>query len=208
MTRLRARNLLPAFKRALDLSGRLRPVWVYIALEEGVDYTYPAMGDFSKDEDHDPRTRLWYTAAKAANGRVIWVGPYDDAYGRGSVISCSAAIKDDKGKFLGVAGFDLLEDFVKSHILRVTEQQPYDAFLVDGQGKVLIPDGPENLPTDVVDRIRERERNVRTDDKLMAYFPLHVNDWYVNDWYYVVVANPDRIQEVLDSMRGQQNDSQ
>jgi hypothetical protein len=60
------------------------------------------------------------------------------------------------------------------------------------------------LPPKVVEEINNGESGyVRTDDKLVAYFPLRVSDWY-----YVVVADPDHIQEVLDSMQGQQNGSQ
>jgi len=117
------------------------------------------------------------------------------------MISCSAPIHDSDN-FLGVAGFDLREEFVISEMLKI-KGQPYAAFLVDGNGKVLIQNMPEKLPEEVVEGIRKkREGRIRTDDKLAAYFRLGVNDWY-----YVVVTDWDHIQEALDSMQGQQNDS-
>ena len=106
-------------------------------------------------------------------------------------ISCSAPIYDDDDNFLGVVGFDLLEDFVISEILNITEQCHVDAFLVDGQGKVLIQAGTKSLPPKVVEAINnEREGHIRTDDKLVAYFRLDFSDWY-----YVVVADSDHTQK-------------
>jgi len=204
MTQQRAMMLLPAFKRTMERSVGLltgeRLVWVYTATEKGVDYTWPRI-NVPPPPKYDPRKRKWYTQAKDAKGRVIWVVPYEDAFGQGTMISCSAPIHDSDN-FLGVAGFDLREEFVISEMLKI-KGQPYAAFLVDGNGKVLIQNMPEKLPEEVVEGIRKkREGRIRTDDKLAAYFRLGVNDWY-----YVVVTDWDHIQEALDSMQGQQNDS-
>lgn len=175
-------------------------VWVYVALEEGVDCTYPGMDVFP--DEYDPRDRPWYQAAKNSHGEVVWVSPYADILGQGRMISCSAPIHDYENNFMGVTGFDLLEDFVISDILKIIEQPHLDAFLVDGRGEVLIPDEPRKLTIEVVEGIQKGESgHVRTDDKLVAYFPLHVSDWY-----YVVVADLDDIQEVLDYFAGQQSD--
>ena len=115
--------------------------------------------------------------------------------GLGHMLSCSAPIHDDGNNFLGVAGLDLREDFVISEILKI-KNQPYAAFLVDGQGDVLIQNVPGNLPEEVVKEIEVgREGHIRTNDKLVAYFQLGVKDWY-----YVVLADLDRIKEVLKSM--------
>lgn len=189
------------FERTKVRSSRLLTdeplVWVYVALEEGVDCTYPGMDGFP--DDYDPRDRPWYQAAKNSHGEVVWVSPYADILGQGRVISCSAPIHDYENSFMGVTGFDLLEDFVISDILKIIEQPHLDAFLVDGRGEVLIPDEPRKLTIEVVERIQEGESgHVRTDDKLVAYFPLHVSDWY-----YVVVADLDDIQEVLNYFAGQ-----
>ncbi len=192
--------------------------WIYVALKEGLDCTYPGNGDFP--DKYDPRDRPWYNAAARLHlpDSVIWVGPYNDALGKGRMFSCSGPIYDYNNNFLGVVCFDLLEDFVISDILKITEQRHVhaylvlkttkqthvDEFLVDGRRKALVPVKPGELQAEVVEHIKEgKSGHVRTDDKLVAYFPLHVSDWY-----YVVVADSDHIQEILDSMQGEQNGSQ
>ena len=211
--------LLPALKRAMLSScgnSQAEPLideeirllltktgvpikWVYFSSKDGADWTYPGMG---YPEGYHPHDQSWYKKARAPNRGLIWVEPYEDALGIGHVLSCSAPIYDYNDEFLGVVGFDLLESFVNGKILKGTDDPYVDAFLVNGEGKVLLQ-GDEDLPRGVGDKIKNRESHIRTDDKLVAYFPLHVSDWY-----YVVVADSDHIQEVLDSMQGQQNGSQ
>ena len=207
--------------------------WVYVALKERLDCTYPGNGDFPVK--YDPRDRPWYKAAESLHlpDSVIWVGPYEDALGKGRMLSCSGPIYDYENNFLGVVCFDALEDLVISDILKVaeehrveaylvlktTEQIHVDAFLVDGRRKALVRVKPEKLPMKVVERIKEgKSGHVRTDHKLAAYFPLHVSSFAPAEppcptpllhhkCYYVVVVDSDHIREVLDSMREYQNDS-
>lgn len=189
------------FVRAVGRSRR-NTIWVYVALEEGVDCTYPGMGGFR--DQYDPRDRPWYSAAKNSNGEVVWVGPYHDVLGLGRVLSCTAPIYDYSGRFLGVAGFDLLEEFVRTEILRITPSDHHDAFLVDGRGKVLISGVPGHLPSEVVEDIRtRREGRIKTNDKLISHFRLDGSNWH-----YVVAAESDHLQDVLASMVHQSDDGE
>ena len=202
-------------------------------MKERLDCAYPGSGDFPVNDE--PQSRPCYKAAKSLGlpGSLIWVGPYEDALGKGRMLSCSGPIYDYDNNFLGVVCFDLLEDLVIGDILKITEPphvQAYlvlktakrihvDAFLVDGRRKALVLVKPGKLPAKVVEHIKKGESgHVRTDDKLVVYFPLYVRSFAPAELpcptpllhhkcYFVVVVNSAHIQDVLDSMKEQQNDS-
>jgi serine/threonine protein kinase len=174
--------------------------WAYVGLKSGIDCTYPGVGGFRRD--YDPRLRPWYIeAAQLPNRGVVW-SIYLDELGMGRVLTCSAPIYDHDDRFLGVVGVDLLERFVKSEMLKIADPLLVDAFLVNGQGEVLVSNVKGNLPAGAVKEIQARKKGrIRIKDKLVAYFPVKVSGWY-----YVVVADVDHIQKVLDTMPRQQHD--
>lgn len=63
--------------------------------------------DWQAPEGFDPRQRLWYQSAVAADGRTAYSGVYIDNISLQPVISFSTAIFDSSGSLRGVLGLDL-----------------------------------------------------------------------------------------------------
>lgn len=103
---------------------------LFVGFEDGFYIGYPYLIDYTPN--FDPRTRGWYKDAKQEPSKAIWGLPYVDAGQlRDIVITCSKAVMDADGKFIGAAGIDvsltmllkLMEetgnhgDFIKNKIL-------------------------------------------------------------------------------------------
>ena len=206
---VRLESVLPSLlQRGLDdvnerftLTGHGSPVgWVYVGTPSGVHTAYPGHGGYAAD--FDPRLRPWYKlSADEPAHRVQWGNPYIDASGLGRILPCSTSVLDEDGQLLGVAGMDIPFDYLIDALLEPTEQPIEEAFLLDGDGRIVVrsrgdqgeADGAlamEPFPDALVVAAARAGRfaNVAHDGKRYWVFPLEALGWV-----YVVDADPDRL---------------
>ncbi|MCK6506022.1 serine/threonine protein kinase [Myxococcota bacterium] len=120
-------------------------VWAYVALEQsGLMYMSPGAAGW--DDQYDPRTRPWYRVNLGVTGNV-WGTPYVDLMGQGRLLSATRSLTLPDGTFLGVAGVDLLFEDVVERLVAAPELPGFrTAYLVDGQGRVMVESAARDLP--------------------------------------------------------------
>lgn len=138
--------------------------------------------------DYDARTRPWYTDAVAANGTVL-TDPYMDTTGD-LVITIGSPVKDGT-RLMGVAGADLSLDVLVGMIDSVNLGGNGHAFLVSGDGKVLVSPNKNHLMKTLseiygtsVPRIEQRTQSVEINGQhqLLSFIPvsgLPSADWHI-----------------------------
>ncbi|MBR1671906.1 MAG: SpoIIE family protein phosphatase [Fretibacterium sp.] len=83
----------------------------------------------------------WYRRAVRTNG-LCFTDAYQDAFGRGMVITCVAPVYDEKNEFAGVVGMDILFPVLYRIIIGrglKEEAEGAYAFLVDREGSLIEP---------------------------------------------------------------------
>lgn len=115
--------------------------WIYTTFENGVDRTYPW---FSNDNiamaSWDPRSRAYYTGATQVNNplkEAVWVTPYQDAAGRGWIVTCSVPLYSKAGRFLGVQANDITLDSLVNSVLSIKIKKTGYAFLLSKDGHTI-----------------------------------------------------------------------
>ena len=111
----------------------------YVALDDGgvIAFDHDIIDTLIQVKPFDPRTRPWFTSAHEA-GHTVWVDTYIDANTKKLATTCAAPFYDARDNFLGVVGFDLLLDTIQQDLLKLDMGQKGYAFLVNGQGHVLV----------------------------------------------------------------------
>lgn len=90
--------------------------------------------------DFQASQRIWFTGSTLQNNpqRATWWTPvYEDATGRGLVTTAAAPAYDEQGQLLGVAGFDISLDEMRTKIESTTFLQAGYAFLIDSTGRAI-----------------------------------------------------------------------
>jgi len=157
----------------------------FLTLANGVHVVYPGLGGFKPD--YDGRKRPKYKLAENKHG-VQWGNPYPDRYGHGLLLPSSIPLYDDKGAFLGVAGFDMTFDFIIEKLLPMEGDKVVDeTYLVDDQGRVVARarQGRALAPGEPFGDARDRLANVAHDAP--------------------VQMDPLRFPEVVAAIRGKTN---
>ncbi|MFN8568770.1 MAG: ATP-binding protein [Kouleothrix sp.] len=177
----------------------------YVALDEGgvIAFDHDINDTLLQVQPFDPRTRPWYTSARAA-GHTVWVDTYIDANTKQLATTCATPFYDKRDNLLGVVGFDLLLDTIQQDLLKLDMGQSGYAFLVNGEGQVLVrpdlrpngqlwnkPFASENLLTTSDDKLHaafermvNREQGVeriilKGDSVYLAYAPIQSTGWSV-----------------------------
>ncbi|MEJ6655022.1 MAG: methyl-accepting chemotaxis protein [Pseudomonas sp.] len=101
----------------------------------GADGSFIQTPDEELPDDYDPRTRPWYTGAAQANGLFL-TEPYQDT--TGILVITMAAPVSKNGQLIGVAGGDLSLETLVGIINSVDFGGMGHAFLVSGDGQVLV----------------------------------------------------------------------
>ena len=187
--------------------------WTYLGVERsGLLVIFPGARG-SGGPTYDPRTRPWFSQAKAAweaglRGRCRWTRPFLDLMGQGVVIACLQPLEDDSGRFLGVSAIDLTFDYVLEHHMQMTDEPGFRAaYLVDDENQIVLAtnasvediratakQNPDNevrmgpFPDPVVsDSVRAGRsgHHVRDDGSLAIWVRLHHLHWS-----YVAVFGP------------------
>lgn len=90
--------------------------------------------------DFDVTGRGWYLAAKPSENptsKVVWSAPYEDAALNGLVITTSAPVIDNIGRFQGVAAMDVQITRVIDLVANVQIGENGYAFLVDNNNRLI-----------------------------------------------------------------------
>ncbi len=111
----------------------------YIGLDDGgvVAFNQDIINKLLELRPFDVRTRPWYIAARDA-GHTVWVDTYIDANTGNLVTTCATPLYDERGKFIGVVGFDMLLDTIQQDLLQLDMGDAGYAFLINDKGKVLV----------------------------------------------------------------------
>ena len=201
----------PALRQSLMREGT-SVSWAYLALEEGVQLSYP--GKTGYPVDYDPRRQPWYKLSARKHG-IQWGHPHIDLQGQGLVLSCTTALFDQHEAFRGVAGLDLTFDYIIKNWMAMPELPALqESYLLDSKGEIIIRssdrkkkqglrfgenrlesvlDTPPFSQQKVLDAVRHAklgysEYSENSRNLIVAYYPLKSINWY-----YVVQVNADQL---------------
>jgi len=165
----------------------------YYATEQG-DFIIP--DNYTGDRpppDFDPRTRLWYSAAKEKNG-LIWTDVYEDNEDRGLAITCAQPFYNAAGRIAGVAGIGILINNLSDIIKEALFGETGEAFIFNENGYVIIANSSEEktnrvLPEDNDENIKNTAKQIINNEsgierviinkteKFIAYSKLNTISW-------------------------------
>ncbi len=116
----------------------------YIGLEDGgvVAFDKDIIDVIDAIKPFDVRSRSWYVAARES-GKTVWVDTYVDANTKQLTTTCATPIYDQRGRFIGVAGFDVLLNTIREDILKTDMGRDSSAFLINSRGEMLVRAGME-----------------------------------------------------------------
>jgi len=156
--------------------------------------------------DYDPRVRGWYKAASAA-GQTIVTEPYISVSAGKLVITLATPVQQG-GRMIGVSGVDTDLQTISNLINTLDFGGRGHAFIVNGEGKVLIhPKGELALKTlaDVYPgndlRIGSGLKEVEVDGRRQFISFTHVDGVPSADWYVALVLDQDAAFAMLGELR-------
>ena len=159
--------------------------FTYVGQANGVFTQRP---DAKMPEGYDPRQRPWYKQAVSA-GQTMLTPPYMAAVG-GLIVTIAMPVKKD-GQLLGVAGGDLSLDSLVSIINSVDSGGLGYAFLVSGDGQVIVSPDKDQVMKNLKDiypssslRVERGIQDVTLNgnERIMSFTPvtgLPSADWYI-----------------------------
>ena len=92
----------------------------------------------SEGDGYDPKERLWYIAAMAAEGEVALTSPYIDADSAELVIAYARRIFDGSGNPVGIVCIDVKIDYIKNLVINKMITPNSYGFMVDDHLNVII----------------------------------------------------------------------
>ena len=156
--------------------------------------------------DYDPRVRGWYKAASAANQTIV-TEPYISASAGKLVITLASPVQQG-GRLIGVSGVDTDLQTISNLINALDFDGSGHAFIVNGEGKILIhPKGELALksladiyPTDTP-RIGRGLKEVEFEGRKQFISFTHVDGVPSADWYVALVLDQDAAFAMLSELR-------
>ncbi|MCF4995262.1 HAMP domain-containing protein [Pseudomonas syringae] len=175
----------------------------YFGSLEGKMFSVPAR---ERPKDFDPRSRAWYKSAASANSTVV-TEPYVAVSSGKTVITVASPVRRN-GTMLGVMGADYDLAQVSGIINALDFNGHGRAFLVSGEGKILIhPDAKRVLKSlgDVyplgAPALREGLQQVHDDGKAQFLLFTHLDGVPSANWYVAVVLDEDAAFAMLNETR-------
>ncbi|MBC3412662.1 methyl-accepting chemotaxis protein [Pseudomonas sp. SWRI51] len=195
-------------KASLDRSLAL-PVYAsnfmltYFGAKDGRMQSVPAG---NRAADYDPRSRGWYKAATAA-GQTIVTEPYISASAGKLVITLATPVQQ-AGSLAGVAGVDTDLQTISKLINTLDFDGHGHAFIVNGEGKILIHPNAElalKTLTDVypgtTPSIGSGLKEVEVDGHKQFISFTHIDGVPSADWYVALVLDQDAAFAMLGELR-------
>ena len=170
-------------------------VEAYAVLANGLMYSYTPLR--FNDPQYDSRIRPWYLQAKMFPQKTIFTDVYEDATGKGLIITAAKNLSDTAGTFLGVVALDVQLDALTKIILETQITKSGYAFIVDNAGRYVVhPDmGKEGFKeyllhddkmafNDAYKRILNREKGfiegeINGEAYYLTFSPISLTDWSV-----------------------------
>ncbi|MDR2087895.1 MAG: response regulator [Clostridiales Family XIII bacterium] len=103
--------------------------WIKNAFRSSVNRALPA--------DYDPKTRPWYKAARAANGRIAFTGPYVDLRTGENVVSFSKSLRSADGEDFGVLVLDLDPKALWENVASLQFENGGCGMILDADGNIV-----------------------------------------------------------------------
>ncbi len=186
---------LPVYARNFQLT--------YFGGQDGAMQSVPAG---NRAADYDPRARGWYKAASSANQTIV-TEPYVSASSGKLVITLATPVQQG-GRLIGVSGADTDLQTISNLVNALDFDGQGHAFIVNGEGKVLIhPKGELALKslTDVypqgTPRIAGGLQSVSEGGREQFISFTHVDGVPSADWYVALVLDQDAAFAMLGELR-------
>jgi sensor histidine kinase YesM len=140
-------SLNEAIRRELNLLSHLGPllpamtnnpdiVDIYVGMESGMLFIYTPL--IYETIDYDPRVRPWYIDAAVNPGEAIFTEPYEDAFGKGIIMSVAKTVFNKQGTLLGVASIDINLDNFQKMVMETRILKSGYAFIINSDGKFIM----------------------------------------------------------------------
>ncbi len=186
---------LPVYSKNFQLT--------YFGGQDGSMQSVPAG---NRAADYDPRARGWYKAA-TASGQTIVTEPYLSASAGKLVITLATPVQQ-AGRLVGVSGVDTDLKTVSDLINALNFNGQGHAFIVNGQGKVMIhPDAELALKTlaDIypqdTPRIGSGLKELEAGGRKQFINFTHIDGVPSADWYVALVLDQDAAFAMLGDLR-------
>ncbi len=186
---------LPVYSKNFQLT--------YFGGQDGSMQSVPAG---NRAADYDPRARGWYKAA-TASGQTIVTEPYLSASAGKLVITLATPVQQ-AGRLVGVSGVDTDLKTVSDLINALNFNGQGHAFIVNGQGKVMIhPDAELALKTlaDIypqdTPRIGSGLMELEAGGRKQFINFTHIDGVPSADWYVALVLDQDAAFAMLGDLR-------
>lgn len=130
-------HLDPIYKNIKDINKNIE--WIYVNFDNGFERLYPWFDtNLYPSGDWDLREREYYKLAKLNTNRTVqWSKPYEDALGKGWMITASLPLYDKNDQFIGVQSIDVTIESLLNNILNFKIGQTGYAFLIDKEGNII-----------------------------------------------------------------------
>ena len=122
------------------LQGQLGVVALYFISANGSTIYYPNIDLATIVGDFDPRTEPFFTVATPENDperMPVWTPPYQDPALTGLLVTISAPVYDQAGRFRGVVAMDVQLAGITRQVSAVQVGQTGYAFLIDKAGRII-----------------------------------------------------------------------
>nr|WP_314876763.1 methyl-accepting chemotaxis protein [uncultured Pseudomonas sp.] len=186
---------LPVYANNFQLS--------YFGGQDGSMQSVPAG---NRAADYDPRQRGWYKAATAANQTIV-TEPYISASAGKLVITLATPVQQG-GRLLGVSGVDTDLQTISKLINALDFDGNGHAFIVNGEGKIMIHPKPELALKTLADlfpgdtpQISSGLKEVEFDGRKQFINFTHVDGISSVDWYVALVLDQDAAFAMLSELR-------
>ncbi len=149
------------------------------------------------DEDYVPRSREWYIAAKAAQGRPTIVSPYLDAQTNTIMISVSQMLYDNDS----VISLDIVLNQIQIITQDINLNGMGYGFIIDKEGLVVAHSDESEKGKDYRDdsEMNALLKNIYTEHEKTFHMQLNGEDCTVfadtvmNDWYVIMIVSNTKL---------------
>ena len=109
---------------------------IYLGTRDGLMVSYDIYSDSAVGIFYEFRQSDWYLNGKEGK-KGSYTSAYQDSYGRGLTITCSAPFYDDSGEFMGCVAMDILMNDLNESMVSDGVLDPKKAVLIDNNGKYI-----------------------------------------------------------------------
>ncbi|MCR4646229.1 MAG: SpoIIE family protein phosphatase [Oscillospiraceae bacterium] len=113
---------------------------IYLATNSGLMLRYDKDAEFGDGVDYLDYSQDAFYLRGTASDQVSFTDLYDDARGRGLIVTCTAPFFNEKNEIAGVVAMDVLVSDLFEKLLTV-DMDETQAFIMDGNGGVICSSG-------------------------------------------------------------------